>query len=472
MHATVKDICSQILSKIIPSAEEERRILRLANEVRSRTEQAADNLGLNAEVRIEGSVAKGTWLSGETDIDIFVRLPTKEKREKFRDICKQIANNAFQKCKQVERFAEHPYLEVWVDDVKVNIVPCYQVKQGGWLSATDRTPFHTLYVKDRITSLRLKNEVRLLKKFMKGVGVYGAEIKVGGFSGYLCELLTLHYGSFCKLIEDAIALKGGVIDLEGHYEGDVQKAKKIFRASLIVVDPIDKSRNVAAAVLKDKVDQFVAASRCFLKRPDLSFFEPPPTKPISTDLLSQKLQRRGTCLICVKFGKVNAVPDVLWGQLYKSLRALENLLSQHEFEVLRSAAWSDEVANNIFLLEVRSRFLPPVKLHKGPPVSLGDVDAFLRKHLGGAHVFSGPWVEKGRWFIEVERRYTDAVKLLYDKLRKGGREIGIASLIADSIKRSITTLVNEEVLDLYLSSPDFAGFLTDFLLGKPKWLPQ
>ena len=31
---------------------------------------------------------------------------------------------------------------------------------------------------------------------MQGIGVYGAEIKVGGFSGYLCELLVMKYGGF------------------------------------------------------------------------------------------------------------------------------------------------------------------------------------------------------------------------------------------------------------------------------------
>ena len=36
---------------------------------------------------------------------------------------------------------------------------------------------------------------------MKGVGVYGAEIRVGGFSGYLCELLTLSFGSFTDILK-------------------------------------------------------------------------------------------------------------------------------------------------------------------------------------------------------------------------------------------------------------------------------
>jgi tRNA nucleotidyltransferase (CCA-adding enzyme) len=65
-----------------------------------------------------------------------------------------------------------------------------------WLSATDRTPF-IHYVKKRLGKT-LQDDVRLLKKFMQGIKVYGAEIKTGGFSGYLCELLILHYGSFAN----------------------------------------------------------------------------------------------------------------------------------------------------------------------------------------------------------------------------------------------------------------------------------
>ena len=46
-----------------------------------------------------------------------------------------------------------------------------------------------------------EKEVRLLKRFMKMVGTYGSEFKVGGFSGYLCELMIIRYGSFLKVLK-------------------------------------------------------------------------------------------------------------------------------------------------------------------------------------------------------------------------------------------------------------------------------
>ena len=147
-------------------------------------------------MRVEGSVAKDTWLSENPDIDIFMRLPTSIPRKNLGEVGLKIAKKAAEGYVQLERFAEHPYLEIVVEGYHADIVPCYDAKPGEWQSATDRTPYHTDYI-NRTSQLKaLRGEVRLLKAFMQGIGVYGAEIKVGGFSGYLCELLIMNYGSF------------------------------------------------------------------------------------------------------------------------------------------------------------------------------------------------------------------------------------------------------------------------------------
>jgi len=95
-------------------------------------------------------VAKDTWLSEEPEIDIFMRVPKIILRKSLGEVCLKIARQATEGLEQIERFAEHPYLEAIVDYVRVNIVPCYQTERGEWLSATDRTPFHTEYVKERL----------------------------------------------------------------------------------------------------------------------------------------------------------------------------------------------------------------------------------------------------------------------------------------------------------------------------------
>jgi len=471
MTSVLEEICADVLKKVTPNQEERKRILALAKELTKKVTAAAKEAGVEAEVRVEGSVAKDTWLSEEPDIDIFMRVPITMRREAFGTICLEIARRATEGFKQVERFAEHPYLEAVIDNVRVNIVPCYRVKRGEWISATDRTPFHTDYVKPLLDE-QMCGEIRLLKRFMRGIDVYGAEIRVGGFSGYLCELLILNYGSFIKVLRSVADWKERwIIDFEGYYKGREKEVEKIFEEPLVMVDPVDKGRNAAAAVRKEKLDELIVAARAFLEVPHPKFFCPRKMRALDAESFVQAIKTRGSTIAFVMFGKVNAVPDVLWGQLYKSQRSLRKMLQQHDFIVMRDCVWSDEENFNMFIFEVERRFLPPIKKHLGPPLRKRiECEKFLRKHFGAAHTISGPRVEAGRWVVEIKRKHMDVVDLLLEKLGDGGRRAGVADLISKAVANAVEVLVNEEILALYSSSPEFAKFLTQYLEGSPRWL--
>jgi tRNA nucleotidyltransferase (CCA-adding enzyme) len=472
MSSTFEKVCAKVLGDVTPSLKEKEHILELAEELMKKLQIASEEAHVKAEVRVEGSVAKNTWLSKEPDIDIFMRLPTAMPREAFGTTCLRIAKKATRGCKQIERFAEHPYLEAIVDSVRVNIVPCYKVEKGEWKSATDRTPFHTDYVKPRLNEESC-GQIRLLKKFMKGIGVYGAEIKVGGFSGYLCELLTLNYGSFEKVLKSFEEWKGKrIIDYENHYHGRENEIGKIFEESLVIVDPVDKGRNVAAAVRRERLDEFITASRAFVKKPDLKFFYPQDRKTIDSGQLAKTLKTRGSTLVFLKFGKLKAVPDILWGQLYRSQKALRTMLRQHDFNVIRDSVWSDEENISVIIFELERQILSPFKKHLGPPIEKRtECERFLRKHLKASQTVSGPRIESGRWVVETKRKYNDAVELVNEKLRGRDRQrLSLPDLLAKSVRKDFEALVNEECIKLYSSSPEFAKFLTEFLDGKPRWL--
>ena len=196
----IDQVLIQVLSDITPLDSDRKKITKIAKELEKKLLLECKKVNVNANIDLEGSVAKDTWLREDPDIDIFIRLPFVVPRKDLSQIILKIAKKATKDSKHVERYAEHPYLETFIDNIRVNIVPCYQVDNGNWKSATDRTPYHTKYVNKHL-SPELRSEVRLLKKFFKGIDVYGAEIKTGGFSGYLCELLILHYKSFTKTIE-------------------------------------------------------------------------------------------------------------------------------------------------------------------------------------------------------------------------------------------------------------------------------
>jgi tRNA nucleotidyltransferase (CCA-adding enzyme) len=470
MTSPLEEICAEVLKRVSPSGSEREQVLSLAKRLVEKVREEAKEKGVETEIRVEGSVAKNTWLRDCPEIDIFMRVPTTVPREAFGTVCLEIAKKATEGYEQIERFAEHPYLEAIVDNVWVNVVPCYRVKRGDWVSATDRTPFHTDYVKPLLDEQR-GGEVRLLKRFMKGAGVYGAEIKVGGFSGYLCELLVLNYGSFVEVLRSAGDWKERtVIDYEGHYER-VDDAEKLFEEPLIMVDPVDKGRNVAAAVRKERLDEFVAASRAFLKAPDLKFFYPPEVEALEPTELVNKINARGSTIVFISFEGATAVPDVLWGQLYRSQRSLRKLIQQHDFTVLRDAVWSNEKNLNTFIFEVENRFIPNMKRHLGPPLrKKQECENFLRKHVGANSTVSGPRIEEGRWVVEVKRKHTDVVNLLNEKLGDGGAGVGVAEVVSKAVADSMEVLVNDEALKLYSVNPDFAKFLTEYLEGKPRWL--
>jgi tRNA nucleotidyltransferase (CCA-adding enzyme) len=467
----METVLATVLDRVTPNAAERKKILALADRLERKVRSAAERSKVETIVRVEGSVAKDTWLSGEPDVDVFMRVSTRIPRAELGEVCLKVARAATRGSRQVERFADHPYLEAFVDNTRVNVVPCYDSKPMDWLSATDRTPYHTDFVNKRLDSV-MRDEVRLLKKFMKGIGAYGAEIKTGGFSGYLCELLVLHFGSFLKVIEAFAGLKQKlVIDIEGFYEDKRRDLNLLFDEPLVVVDPVDRARNVASAVRPQRLYAFVAASQMFLKKPKLGFFYPTGTVPFSPRRIRSELKKRGSAIVFVTFGKIRVVPDILWGQLYKSQRSLRKLIKLNDFTVLRDLPWSDENSLNVFVFELENRCLSSTKLHLGPPLDKAvECERFVGKHLGREGTVCGPYVEGGRWVVLVKRKHIDACVLLRDKLKNGGKSAGVAEGLSHVVKRGFDVFVNEEVVKLYGKNELFAIFLTDFLVGKPHWL--
>jgi len=307
---------------------------------------------------------------------------------------------------------------------------------------------------------------------MQGIDVYGAELKIGGFSGYLCELLVMYFGSFFQVSQIFAEYNQRiVIDLEGFYANREKELALLFPEPLIIIDPVDKGRNVASAVLPQKLYTFIAAAREFLKKPTIEFFYPPKQKAISARALKNHLVKRGSTVIFLKVKQIEAVPDVLWGQLYRSKRSLSKLLELNDYNVLRDAVWSNEKNLSVFVFELESQKLANVKKHLGPPLEREvECNQFLAKYAIYPGVVSGPYIENGRWIVELPRKNTDAATYLKEKVTNGGKNSGVADLIALSIKEEFKVLVNSEVVEFYNENKEFYVFLTEFLAGKPFWL--
>jgi len=470
---SLREILEQVKVRVVPTPQERRWIMRAAEKFRARVKAELERMRLKGEVCLEGSIAKDTWLRGDADIDLFILAPAEVARETLSTAYLEAARRSLRGYRIVERFAEHPYVEASISKTaKINIVPCYKVKPPNWKSATDRTPYHTQYVNSKL-SVEARDEVRLLKRFMKGVEVYGSDIKVGGFSGYLAELLVIAFGGFLEALKAASSWRHGeILDVEGFYRGRLEEAESLFGGHcLIVVDPVDKARNVASPLRPETFNLFRASARFFLETPHLKFFYPPKPRPPTYERLKKLLGERGSDLLFIAFRKVEAVPDILWGQLYKTEKTLARLLGFYGFKVLRSSVWSDEEKNSVIVYELEAFKIANVRRHVGPPVSSQEEKRFLEKYAGGRLTVSGPYIEEGRWVVLLKRKHTDAKAMLLEELSSGGRRLGVASRIAESIvSHGFKVYVGSEIASFYRRHPSFKGFLARFLSGKPPWL--
>ncbi len=457
---------TKLLATLRPSDKEVKALEVFIHRLESELTRLLTDSGFMGEARVHGSTARGTWISGDTDIDLFLVLDPKHGKgvlPRILDLLKGYLGNNW-----VEAYAEHPYLQAVVDGFAVDFVPCFRVDPSrGLVSSTDRTPLHTDFVRAHLPRGG-SDEVLLLKQFMKGIGVYGAEMKVEGFSGYLCELMVIQYGSFMGVLERAAIWESGeVIDIFG--EHDLDLLRKRYDDSLIVVDPVDSRRNVASALSLTSFSVFSAAAQAFLVSPDMRFFYPVKVDVASKDLNALIQGVPAEILFLVLDDGSVGVPDVLWGELYRSMKALTQELVRSGVKLIRSAVWSDEASRHVFVFMVESRIIPGVVKRSGPPVSR-DVDSgrFLKVHNGSESTVSGPWVEGDRWVVLKRRVVTDVRKLLESSLIDGGRSIGISKKLGARVGTSYSVLSGEKVSEIY--TPTFAQFLAEFIRGRPAWL--
>lgn len=436
---------ASVLQAILPKAAERRRIAAAIDHLVARTREAAQRLGAPIQPQLVGSVAKDTHLT-QPDLDLFLMFPPETPRETLEAQGLGIGHAVLD---GEERYAEHPYVRGTFEGFRTDLVPCYAVAEpSGRMSAVDRTPFHTAYVKAHLPA-RKRNEVRLLKQFLRGVGVYGAEARVQGFSGYLCEVLILKHGSFRGLLRAAKGWRRGTeLTLEG-------PAKRKFAEPLVVIDPVDPERNIASAASEASLLQFIEAAKAYLQRPRKAFFFPPEPRPFPAATIKKRFGTSPERFLVVEVPRPQLVDDVLWPQLRKSQGAIADLLSRHEFVVERGAI-VEEPERLWLCFQLERGMLSELRKHQGPPTWTAETENFRAKWtiLGE----SPPFIEKGRWYVIARRTYPRAEDLLRAQLRDL------------SLGRDLKELEGLEVhAGKALLDPRFRQALSRFLDSTPPW---
>tara|TARA_Y100000310_G_C20677597_1_gene813993 strand:+ start:196 stop:1563 length:1368 start_codon:yes stop_codon:yes gene_type:complete len=452
----------QVLRKITPSQKEKKLEIAMAGRI---IKQIKESEGVHIGVELCGSIARDTHLRGDNDLDIFVLFPEKLSRVEFEREGLRIGKKIFRGHKWEKAYSEHPYIRGKIEGFDVEIVPSYKVIKAELLqSAVDRSPFHNKYLKRKLSTKQM-GEARLLKQFLKGIKAYGADIKASSVPGYVVELLVLHYGGFLKSLNGIAKWKQGqVISLENHYN-EKDARKRFSDAPLIVVDPVDKNRNVAAALSLNQFSRIVAASQSFLRKPDKRFFFPRKEKPWGIVKLRAMLDKKE--LVAVRLGyPKGALTDIIWGQAYRLGNKIAKQLELNEFQVTRHEAWTDEKNLIVIVFEVESRILQRTARKVGPFVTdEKNSVAFLEKHR---NLIAGPRIEEGRWVIETPRKYVHIEKFLKSFLKTEKRREKIP--MRNALNKCCNTIQEKGIIELFKKNKDFAEFLTIYLKGEEEFL--
>lgn len=412
----INEIISKVSENLKPTTEYDEIISKTLLEIK----HSASKLGFDVEVFIGGSYAKNTHIGNSFDCDVFVRFKDgNEFSENLNKILIPVAkklNSSINLVHGSRDYFQIPYKTICFEIIPVKYIENINLAEN----IMDYSPFHVDWIKKELSKYEKKginfsNDIRLMKKFLKSARVYGAESYIKGFSGHVNDILNLYYGGFEKTLF-AISkwnLKDKIlIDYNKSYKGlDVKffmNDSKI-QGPLIVVDPIDKNRNAAAALGIDCTKKLIKKAKEFLKNPSLEYFE---EEKIDSNYFEQKFSKKHIFSFDVKSktGKL----DVVGSKLLKGLEYIEKRLIQEGFTIITKDWTWDKKEFAKFYLVLENINIEEIYLKKGPFLNLATAIEKFK--------FANPnseLIEKdNRVYAKVKRNFIDAKKALKEIIKE------------------------------------------------------
>ena len=321
----INSILKEALNKVNPSKEELNSIGKFVKDFILKLEKKLRGKRISAEVFVGGSFAKKTMIKkGQYDIDIFIRFDEKHGKQ---DISR-LTGKALEEinAKMIKIHGSRDYFRINADSsFFIEIIPVMKVKNPKSAeNITDLSYFHVNYIRKKLKTEKMLEEVRLAKAFCHANKCYGAESYINGFSGYALELLIYHYKSFLGFVKAVAKLKGKeIIDIEKLYKNKYEIAMNMNSAKMtspiVLIDPTYRERNALAALSRETFEKFQAACRNFLKSPSVDDFE---LKEINLAAMKRNAERNRTEFILLSAETDKQEGDVAGSKLVKFYRHL------------------------------------------------------------------------------------------------------------------------------------------------------
>ncbi|MFX0186545.1 MAG: hypothetical protein ACFE8A_02290 [Candidatus Hodarchaeota archaeon] len=446
--SSVSEILESVLKEITPTNRELTVINEIVERLKFLLEKKAKELKIEyTKIEPQGSTGiKQTQLKNDFDIDLFIGLNYDLYKPKYEGLSKSklrkaskkdflnLCNEWILKALDLKEFknprllyAEHPYVTVnyFIQNIKIeiNIVLYFDldldfIKKNGPITAVDRSPWHGNFVKDNLTNDQ-KNDVRLLKQFFKSCYSYGDKSPVGkvGFIGYSAELLIYYFGTIQKLFENFNKLKENPLDYFNRSKKELDKIIHFQNDYLIIIDPIDKNRNVASAISEKAYKYCNQRVKTFLNNPNTYFFKINPIP--EADLSNSEDPILSKTYILEFNSENNGVHYTIYRDKLYSLGDSIKVNGEKEFS---HASRFENIAFEVYFEDVKKEYnlalfcskpiISKSFIRRGPPVK--------EKFHAVQFKEKNPnfFEKKGYLWVETERKFNNFFEFIKDFVRK------------------------------------------------------
>lgn len=396
----------EVVKKHKLSAKDENLVQKRITDILAAINNALRAKHVNAEARLGGSAAKGTFIAGDFDVDIFVVFNESHRGENLSNILEPCLKGF----KPERLHGSRDYFQFNDRGLKYEVIPVLDFSDISKIeNITDASIRHVKWVVGKIQNdPKMRDEILLTKLFCKAQGVYGAESYIRGFSGHVVDILTIYYGSFLNLMKAAARWgETTTIDYYNVYSG--KAAERINSAKvqgpLIAIDPIQPGRNASASLTVENYEKFKEAAQAFVKKPAARFFEKK-----KTTVAMLKRGAKGKALVAISATPIKETQDIAGTKMLKAFEFVCQQLSDYGFHIFASGFEWDKKKPALMWV-VTEKKIGSEKRHQGPPIKdKKNAEAFRHKH---AMVLE----ENGKLYTVLKRKHTEPQSLVRELLR-------------------------------------------------------
>lgn len=389
----MKEIITNIAKNLEPDTSKNSIVESVLEKIKDKTSE---------EVILGGSFAKQTHLGDSFDCDIFIRFAEKgDLSEKVELIVTEVTKDIGTSYERVH--GSRDYFQFELSGIMFEIIPVLQIEDiDDAENIMDYSPFHVSWVKEKLEKKDYRLDIKVFKQFLKAQKVYGAESYIKGFSGHICDILIIYYNGFentIKAISKWKTERKETIDIENFYKGKnvlfyMNESKA--QSPIIIVDPIVKERNAAAALGESCYEKIISSAKTFIKNPSEEFFE---IKALTKEDIENTYS--GKEIVSVNIIPLTGKKDVVGSKMLKAIEFIVAKLEKNGFsEVTFEWEWQKDSA--IAFIITKEVEVPKNYLQKGPEVTMtAAISAFKEQHENKEII-----EKEGRLWVEQKRTHT------------------------------------------------------------------